>query len=175
MKRNPFRSLTVILGTAAALSQTPLTAHAQATSRLCSGTAGETPGPACLAAHQDIGALPPGPLYWSIYTFADTEAAVRARPPHGAVVQAFGRVWLFDIGSNARQLPGGRHVADVGPLPLDVSTGNVSVEYLKSTFSPGMTAPLHVTPAPKPFTRSAAAPASKHPTARRSAAVTGTP
>ena len=145
------KPLTVLLGVFALLALTPLAAHAQATSRTCSGQAGETPGPACLVAHQDFGALPGGPLYWNIYTFADAQAAERARSPHGAVVQAFGQVWLFDLGGKGGELAGGRHLADVGPLPIGIAQGDFSAEYLKSTFAPGMTAPVHVHSGPEAF------------------------
>jgi len=143
--------LTVILGALVFLALTPVAAQAQATSRTCAGQVGETPGPACLVAHQDLGELPPGPLYWNIYTFADAQAAERAKPPHGAVVQAFGRVWLFDIGGKGRDLEGGRHLAEVGPLPIETAHGDFSAEYLKSTFAPGATAPVHVHSGPEAF------------------------
>lgn len=144
------RTLAAGLATALMIAA-PLSAHAQATSRMCADQAGEQPGPACLVGHQDIGPLPAGPLYWNLYTFADTQSANRARPPHGAVVQAFGRVWLFDVGAKGRTLAGGTHVADVGPLPLDATQGDFSAEYLKSTFTPGMTAPVHVHSGPEAF------------------------
>ena len=138
--------------TAVAALLTPTSpAQAQATSRTCSGQAGETPGPACLVAHQNVGVLPDGPIYWNIYTFADVTTAERFRPPKGVVIQAFSQVWLFNVGGKGQELKGGRHVADVGPLPLDVIQGDFSVEYLKSTFSPGMTAPVHVHSGPEAF------------------------
>jgi quercetin dioxygenase-like cupin family protein len=130
---------------------TPLVAKAQATSRTCIGQAGEVPGPACLVAHQDIGTLPGTPLYWSIFTFSDVEAAERVRPSHGVVVQAFSQVWMFDLGAEGRQFEGGKHVADVGPLPLETTQGEFTAEYLKSTFAPGMTAPVHVHSGPEAF------------------------
>jgi quercetin dioxygenase-like cupin family protein len=145
------RPLTALFGALALLALTPLAAQAQATSRTCVGQAGETPGPACLAAHQDLGALPQGPLYWSIYTFADPQTAERAKPPHGVVIQAFDRVWLFDIGGKGRDLEGGRHLADVGPLPIEIAQDAFSAEYLKSTFAPGATAPVHVHSGPEAF------------------------
>jgi quercetin dioxygenase-like cupin family protein len=126
-------------------------AKAQATSRTCVGQAGETPGPACLVAHQDLGTLPQGPLYWRIYTFADAQTAERAKPPQGVVVQAFGRVWLFDVGGKGRDLEGGQHLADVGPLPIEAAQGDFSAEYLKSTFLPGAAAPVHVHSGPEAF------------------------
>jgi quercetin dioxygenase-like cupin family protein len=142
---------TALAAAIVALALTPLTAHAQATSRTCSGQAGETPGPACLVGHEVLGALPPGPLYWHIYTFADTSAAGRVKPPHAAIVEAFSKVWLFDVGPKGRALEGGRHLADVGPLPTDAEPGEFSVEYLKSTFAPGQTAPVHVHSGPEAF------------------------
>jgi quercetin dioxygenase-like cupin family protein len=145
------KPLAGILGAIALVILTPLTVHAQATSRTCSGQAGETPGPACLVAHQDLGALPKTPLYWSIYTFADVQAAGLVKPPQGAIVQAFGRVWLFDLGAKGRRLAGGDHLADIGPLPIETTQGDFSAEYLKSTFAPGMTAPVHVHSGPEAF------------------------
>lgn len=145
------RTLTVLLGALALTTLAPAAVQAQATSRTCAGQAGEAPGPACLVAHQDLGTLPPGPLYWNIYTFADAQAARRAGPPRGSVVEAFGQVWLFAIGGKGGELEGGRHLADVGPLPVEAAPGDFSVEYLKSTFTPGATAPVHVHSGPEAF------------------------
>lgn len=151
MRRTFLRALTVAFGALAALIATPVAVHAQATSRACTGEAGETPGPACLVAHVELGTPPPGPLYWRVYDFPDLEAATRAKDGRGAVVQAFGRVWLFEVGGKGVKVPGGRHLADVGPLPMDGTSSPLSVEYLKSTFTPGMTAPVHVHSGPEAF------------------------
>jgi quercetin dioxygenase-like cupin family protein len=145
------KPLAGIISALALIMSTPLSAHAQATSRTCSGQAGETPGPACLVGHLDLGALPQAPLYWSIYTFGDVQSAERAKPPHGTILQAFGQVWMFNLGGPGGQFEGGRHLADVGPLPIDGGEGNFSAEYLKSTFAPGMTAPVHVHSGPEAF------------------------
>ena len=151
MDRISPRLLAITLGTLASLAPALQPAQAQATSRICSEQAGEAPGPACLAAHQDLGALPQGPLYWRIYTFADAQAAERAKSVRGAVVQAFARVWLFEVGEKGRDPEGGQHLADVGPLPIEPTTGDFSAEYLKSTFLPGASAPVHVHSGPEAF------------------------
>jgi hypothetical protein len=145
------RGLTLILGVAVLVAFGPVAAHAQATSRMCSDQAGEIPGPACLVGHEDIGVLPTGALYWNIYIFADPQSAARVKPPHAAVVKAFGAVWLFDVGGEGRTLEGGRLMSAVGPIPTEGAQGEVSVEYLKSTFTPGMTAPVHVHSGPEAF------------------------
>jgi quercetin dioxygenase-like cupin family protein len=146
------RAFAALLGIVGAIGVAiPMAAHAQATSRTCTGDAGEVPGPACLVGHEDIGRLPKGPVFWSLYSFPDLAAAERGKPAHGAVVQAFGRTWLFDVGAKGRDVIGGRRVAEVGPLPIDAGDGDFSVEYLKSTFTPGMTAPVHVHSGPEAF------------------------
>lgn len=108
MTRTIFHGCGAVAGALAVLALSPADARAQATSRPCIGRAGETPGPACLMAHENLGPLPPGPLYWSLFSFPDLATATRVRPPHGVVSQAFGRVWLFDIGDKERKLAGGR-------------------------------------------------------------------
>lgn len=145
------RQLTLMLGAAMLAALAPLAAQAQATSRMCAGESGETPGPACLVGHEDLGPLPAGALYWNLYAFADPQSAERVRPPHGTVVQAFGKTWLFNLGGEGRALEGGRLLRAVGPLPMEGVEGEVSVEYLKSTFAPGMTAPVHVHSGPEAF------------------------
>ena len=127
-------------------------AHAQATSRTCAAdvTTPDTPGPACLLRREPIGPLAQGDVYWRLYTYPTLEAAQRDRPAHGTVTAAFGKIWLFTVGTRSPLLPGGRHVADVGPIPVDAGSA-YAAEYLKSTFSPGMTAPLHVHSGPEAF------------------------
>ncbi|CAN5389184.1 hypothetical protein BH10PSE17_BH10PSE17_09110 [soil metagenome] len=124
--------------------------HAQATGRTCADGANETPGPACLVAHADIGELSSVPVFWSIYTFPDLTTAQRASVSNASIVLAFGQVWLFSVGAKGGELVGGSHLADVGPIPIDAA-GAYSAEYLKSTFSPGMTAPVHVHSGPEAF------------------------
>lgn len=67
------------------------------------------------------------------------------------VVQAFGQVWLFDVGAKGLRIESGRHLADVGPLPIEAARGDFSAEYLISTCVPGMTAPVHVHSGPEAF------------------------
>jgi quercetin dioxygenase-like cupin family protein len=133
-------------------------AFSQATTRTCpTDTAiADTPGPACLIAHQEIGSLNTAPLgdqpiFWHIDTFETDVSALAAKTSLGTVVNAFGKTWLFTIGPKDWRANGGTHLADIGPLPVDTRDGDFSAEYLRSTFSPGMTAPLHVHSGPEAF------------------------
>ena len=127
-------------------------AWAQATSRQCdpADNGAEQPGPACLLQREPIGKLASGAVWWRLYTYPDMAAARRDQPPGGTIATAFGDVWLFTIGARGPLLPHGRHVADVGPIPVEAGDAYVA-EYLRSTFSPGMTAPVHVHSGPEAF------------------------
>ncbi|MET0279988.1 MAG: hypothetical protein ABW278_02530 [Steroidobacteraceae bacterium] len=141
--RNVLRSL-VLVGAAALVAPV----WGQATTRACG--AEETVGPACLLARQGLPALPAAPLYWHLDQFASREAAQLAAGTHSTVVEAFGSVWLFTIEGQSWRPQGGKHVSDVGPLPVQPAPA-YAAEYLRSIFSPGMTAPLHVHSGPEAF------------------------
>lgn len=123
-------------------------AWGQATTRPCG--AEESVGPACLLARQELASLPSKPLYWHLDQFVSKEAARAAAIPTSTVVDAFGSIWLFTIERRSWRPKKGRHVADVGPLPLQPAP-TYAAEYLRSVFSPGMTAPLHVHSGPEAF------------------------
>lgn len=123
-------------------------AFAQATARACGAEEGV--GPACLLAHQMLPALPAKPVYWHLDTFPSRDAAARAATASGTVVEAFDAVWLFTIAGEGWRPRGGTHVADIGPLPVTPAPG-YAAEYLRSVFTPGMTAPLHVHSGPEAF------------------------
>ena len=122
---------------------------AQATTRPC-GPDPAVPGPACLLAHASITVLPAGELYWHIDTYASEQAANAAKSPAGTVVRAFNRVWLFTLAGKTWRADHGKHLATVGPLPVTPAPA-YSAEFLRSVFTPGMTAPLHVHSGPEAF------------------------
>jgi quercetin dioxygenase-like cupin family protein len=127
-------------------------AMAQATSRPCSADPAreEQPGPACLMAHQELGSLAGDAVYWRLDTYPTLAAAQKDRTGNAAVVEAYGKVWLFTVGTSAAPTPHGEHVAVVGPLPV-AGGARYEAEFLRSTFSPGMTAPVHVHSGPEAF------------------------
>jgi quercetin dioxygenase-like cupin family protein len=127
-------------------------AFGQATSRQCeSGSIGdEQAGPACLLSHESLGKLNVDSVYWSLDKYPDVAAAQRDKALNGSVVKAFGSVWLFTVGPLGTRSPNGEHVAQIGPIAVDKNT-SYDAEFLKSTFSPGMTAPIHVHSGPEAF------------------------
>ena len=114
------------------------------------GDAPATPGPACLLAHQELGALPDEPTYWHIDKFADHAQAQQAKEANGTVVTDYGKVWLFTVAGKAWHAKGGTHVATIGPLPVTKADA-FSAEYLHSVFAPGMSAPIHKHSGPEAF------------------------
>jgi hypothetical protein len=125
-------------------------AWAQATSRYCVEGRDEQPGPACLMAHQLLGTLAGPSVYWQLYTYDDMVTAAHEQPPNSTVVLAFGRVWLFIVGPQSFVPKNGKRVAEVGPIPIDGDTV-YAAEFLKSMFTPGMAAPVHVHSGPEAF------------------------
>ncbi|SEO06568.1 Cupin domain protein [Duganella sp. CF517] len=127
-------------------------ASAQATSRRCEDASinEEQPGPACLLAHESLGRLNVDAVYWSLDKYPSVEAARRDSVKGGSIVKAFGSVWLLTVGHSASRPVNGEHVAEVGPISLDKDT-SYDAEFLKSTFAPGMTAPIHVHSGPEAF------------------------
>jgi quercetin dioxygenase-like cupin family protein len=127
-------------------------AWGQATSRLCApdSVKDDRSGPACLLAHESLANLSGDAVYWSLDTYPTVEAAQQAKQGTGSVVAAFDRIWLFSIGRLGAHPLNGQHVADVGPIPVSKNI-LYDAEFLKSTFSPGMTAPIHVHSGPEAF------------------------
>lgn len=108
------------------------------------------PGPACLLAHQDLGALPDEPMYWHIDAYPNENEARSASTKAGTVVSDFGKVWLFTVAGKDWHPNGGTHVDTVGPLPISRAAA-YSAEYVHSFFSPGMSAPIHKHSGPEAF------------------------
>ena len=74
-------------------------------------------------ARQRLGSLPRGTsLSWHLDAFPTRASAEAAKGTHGLVVEAFDRTWLFTIAEHDwRPAADTKHVATVGPLPLETS------------------------------------------------------
>ena len=125
---------------------------AQATTRPCSAgsSAEDQAGPACLLAHAQLGRIAHEAVYWSLYTYPSIEAAQQDRVAGGTVVPAYGRIWLFTVGPLSSRPANGAHIKDIGPIAVS-RNASYDAEFLRSTFTPGMTAPIHVHSGPEAF------------------------
>ena len=68
-------------------------------------------------AEKAVAALPPGPLFWRVESFATLAQAQAAAGPTGLVGQSDGKVWLFTLGPAGGSSDGGTKLAEMGPLP----------------------------------------------------------
>lgn len=83
-----------------------------------------------------------GPLFWHIDRFDSSERARTAVGPASVAFEASGTSWLMTIESQTTDHHGGRHVAEVGPLPLPLAP-KYSMQVLSSAMTPGMYSLVH--------------------------------
>jgi quercetin dioxygenase-like cupin family protein len=83
-----------------------------------------------------------GPLFWHIDSFDSLELARAAVGPASVAFEAAGRSWLMTIESKPSDHHGGRHVTELGPLPLP-EAARYSMQVISSRFKPGMYSLVH--------------------------------
>lgn len=93
-------------------------------------------------ATQQIGTAPATPLYWHLDVFPTRSAADAARPEHGVVAEAHGRVWLFTIAEEGWRPTNGERIARVGPLPVTAGRA-YAAHYIEGVVPPGARTPVH--------------------------------
>ena len=103
-------------------------------------------------ADKKIKALPPGPLFWRVESFATLAQAQAGAATTATALSAevAGKAWLFTLGAAGGSTPGGTKVAEVGPVPPIVAP-----EYLlritNSGGPPGARTPVHSHPGAEAF------------------------
>lgn len=120
---------------------------------LCAEPAADHPGqPGCYLSAQIPVAAGEGPLFWHIFTVPDLAAgqAEAARHPTATVIQAYGRTWLYVLGSEQETIGTGQARAVIGPLQRPAGPSLVA-RFLESTFPPGMKTRAHAHPGPEAF------------------------
>ena len=96
-----------------------------------------------------LGALPAGaPLHWNVAAYPDRAAAEAARGPRGAVVEALDRIWLMSLAEAGYRPAGGEHVAEVGPLRIEVGVPYTAA-YMQGIMLPGAETGVHRHPGPE--------------------------
>jgi quercetin dioxygenase-like cupin family protein len=101
-------------------------------------------------ANEPLGELPKEPVFWHLYNYPTRAAAESAKPPHGTVVESFGKVWLYAIATTNWHPPTGQLVAVIGPLPISVGK-QYTARYMESVYTPGMRARVHQHSGPEAF------------------------
>jgi hypothetical protein len=126
-------------------------AWGQAPSHPCAtGATADRPGPACLLARIEVAKLYLQDVFWHLDVYPSLSSAQSEQTANGTVVEAFGKVWLFTIERAEWRTRTGQHIASIGPLALDPAPA-YAAEFLRSVFTPGMFAPIHVHSGPEAF------------------------
>jgi hypothetical protein len=68
-------------------------------------------------AEKKVAELPPGQLFWRIENFDSLEKAKAAAGPWSLAAESAGKAWVFTLGAPGGATPGGRKVAEFGPVP----------------------------------------------------------
>ena len=68
-------------------------------------------------AEKKVSDLPPGEMHWRIESFPTVAEAKASGGKWSLAAESAGRVWLFTLGPAGGTTPGGKKVAEVGPIP----------------------------------------------------------
>lgn len=102
-------------------------------------------------AEKKVTALPAGPLFWQVESFATLAQAQAAAGAMGLAVESAGKAWLFRLGpASLAASEGGKHIATVGPVPK-VDATEFLLRINEATGAPGNITPVHTHPGSEAF------------------------
>jgi quercetin dioxygenase-like cupin family protein len=101
-------------------------------------------------AEKKIKQLPAGPWYWLVENFPTLAEAQTAQGPTSLAVEVAGKVWLFTLGSKDQATPGGKKVAEIGPLP-PVNAPEYLLRINNASGPPGARTQVHTHPGCETF------------------------
>lgn len=101
-------------------------------------------------ADKKLAALPAGPLFWRVETYAALAAARAAEGPTSMAAEVAGKVWLFTLGPKGGSTPGGAMVAEVGPVP-PIQAKTYMIRLTNSGGPPGAKTAVHSHPGAEAF------------------------
>lgn len=102
------------------------------------------------AAETVVDALPAGPLYWRVERFPVLAEAQRRAGRHALAAEAWGQAWLFTLGPRGGDAPGGRRVAEIGPVPVPAAA-HYRLRINRAGGPPGSSTPVHTHPGSEAF------------------------
>lgn len=100
-----------------------------------------------IIAEQLVGQIAKTETFWHLDQYPTRAAGEAAKGVHSTVVEALGAVWLLTIDNKEWRAPGGKRIAQIGPLPISPST--YSAQYMEAVFTPGMTSRTHTHAGPE--------------------------
>ncbi len=101
-------------------------------------------------AEKKIQALPAGPLYWRIETFATLAQAHAAAGPTALAAEVSGKAWLFTLGPQGGATAGATRVAEIGPVPT-LTAPEYLLRINHATGAPGAKTAVHSHPGSEAF------------------------
>jgi hypothetical protein len=114
-------------------------------------------------AEMKIKQLPQGPLYWRVENFPTLTQAKAAAGPFrwnpdtvsyqgspSLAAEVAGKVWLFALGVKGGTTPGGRKVAEIGPVP-PITAPEYLLRVNHGSGPPGSKTPVHTHPGSEAF------------------------
>jgi mannose-6-phosphate isomerase-like protein (cupin superfamily) len=101
-----------------------------------------------LLVSQPLGVVSQPTLYWHLVTHETRAAANAAKEPHGIVVEALERIWVFTIADAGWRPAEGTHVAEIGPLQVR-SGQHYTALYAEGVSNIGDVTPVHRHPGPE--------------------------
>jgi hypothetical protein len=102
-------------------------------------------------AEKKVQALPAGTLFWQVESFATLTQAQAAAGPTGLAVESGGKAWLFRLGPKGMgPSEGGKHMAEVGPVPK-VDATEFLLRINEASGASGSITPVHTHPGSEAF------------------------
>lgn len=102
-------------------------------------------------AEKKVTALPAGPLFWQVENFSTLTHAQAAAGPTGLAVESGGKAWLFRLGPKGMgPSEGGKHMAEVGPVPK-VEATEFLLRINEASGASGSITPVHTHPGSEAF------------------------
>jgi quercetin dioxygenase-like cupin family protein len=97
-----------------------------------------------------LGRLAESTVFWHLDTYPTRADAEAAQGPHGDVIEALGKVWLFTVEAAGWRPASGVRVAEIGPLPVKAGEEH-TVQYMESIGDNTMRTGAHYHPGPEVF------------------------
>jgi hypothetical protein len=101
-------------------------------------------------AEKKVTKLPAGPLFWRIETFPALKDAQAAAGPTGLAAEISGKDWLITLGPKGGASPGGKRVAEIGPVP-PITAPEYLLRINHASGPPGAKTPPHSHPGSESF------------------------